>query len=144
MIKIDSEENVATGDGCCGPQIFPSPHSSHLLVNNIYFTILKPSKFVEERIGTMPVPLSATHANDQAFGLVAAQNAELPTAGPFARLMKSSAETNDGNGMETNVASGLRSVVNGGSSPQDKCDNDRASSAALETRGLNFWYCDIG
>lgn len=84
----------------------------------------------------MPVPLSTTHANGA--GLQAAQNAELPTSGPFARLAQQSTmlshELGNGNAADAN---------NAASSSQPQHPNGD-HLPALATNHLSFWYCDTG
>lgn len=85
----------------------------------------------------MPIPLSVT--NPKGVGLAAANPAELPTQGPFARL---------GDSSDAQVSNS----ENGAVQQQHQEAADQAATCAtsppevfaVETHGLNFWYPDIG
>lgn len=91
----------------------------------------------------MPVPISVTHK--KGVGLAAAQPAELPTEGPFARLKKDDAadgENAAGGGAQQGPAASQQQQQQ-----QDVQGGSVASSAAdtaVATNCLSFSYPDIG
>ena len=84
----------------------------------------------------MPVPLSTTHA--QGAGLQAAQHAELPTAGPFARIKQQQIAV-----ASTDASQPAPAAATNGAAPIGTPASP-ADGPALATNHLNFWYCDIG
>jgi len=86
----------------------------------------------------MPVPVSVTHG--KRAGLEAADHAELPTSGPFARnaqLKHDKEEVEDPKEREEAMEIEDTMGVGAGSVEEQKV-------AAVETKDLSFWYCDIG
>jgi hypothetical protein len=80
----------------------------------------------------MPVPLSVT--NPKAVGLAAAQPAELPTTGPFARL-----------GAQADDTTGQQAPAQQGAAAADVQQQQGSSGDwAVETQSLSFCYPDIG
>lgn len=80
----------------------------------------------------MPVPLSVT--NPKAVGLEAAQPAELPTSGPFARL---GGQADDTSGQQASVQQGAAAAE-----AQQQAAN--GGDWAVKTQSLSFCYPDIG
>lgn len=80
----------------------------------------------------MPVPLSVT--NPHGKGLVAAQQAELPTAGPFARLAQAA---------DVNPATRQATAQPAAQQQQQQAGGDGGSGPAVATNSLTFCYTDI-
>ena len=90
----------------------------------------------------MPVPLSVT--NPKAVGLAAAQAAELPTQGPFARMAAAAAVVEQpGNGTGAGAA-GTAVVQPGPSGTAAANGSSDAGVPAVATNNLTFCYPDLG
>lgn len=85
----------------------------------------------------MPVPVQVTHT--KRAGLDAAQNAVLPSEGPFARAAAAAKETTAVNS-EASPAAVQGATACGQQAPA----SDAGDVPALATNSLNFWYTDIG
>lgn len=83
----------------------------------------------------MPVPLSVT--NPKAVGLAAAQLAELPTQGPFARLGQAADGGREPASSQQGAAAAAAVTEQAGAASS-------SSHWAIETHSLSFSYPDIG
>ena len=98
----------------------------------------------------MPVPVSVTHA--RGVGLQAQGAAELPTAGPFARLAAVQDGVVTANGATTangdHAASAERQPAAATTQPDSDSADERPAmddaAAAIETSHLHFTYPGIG
>lgn len=79
----------------------------------------------------MPVPLSVT--NPKAVGLVAAQAAELPTQGPFARMAQQPADQGS-----------TKQAAAAAADPVPAATANGSNDWAVETCSLSFSYPDLG
>jgi hypothetical protein len=93
----------------------------------------------------MPVPISVTHAKKAgAVGLDAAQHTELPSEGPFARAAAFNKKLAEENAAADVAPKAQVAASDQQPTPATDAAAVPATTAALSTQNLNFWYTDIG
>lgn len=90
----------------------------------------------------MPIPLSATHPQAKAAG-AAATHAELPTAGPFARLAADAAAAGS-SGEQAATGAQQQAPAAAGAGDGAGPRGSSAEPSAIATHHLNFFYPGIG